>query len=392
MRSAIRRLRVGGKQNTHRHKRQPKTGLQQSPGIKSNNHRHGQQPDVRPGPLASALTQSHHHRQHPHRALRRQAPARKSGIRHGQRQATPGRYAAGGAGQTQRRRQTGRAAPQRTQQPRSQPGKQRDVQAGNADQVRDARGPENIPVTALNGGLVTHHQRGQHTGQLAVGDAFKNCFAHALSSPLYAVPKTCPGRRGQLLRRRVAQAGAHIAGGLHALLPQAQLIVKAMRVAVAVRRFEPDSHLPPLASAHGLRQALQLQQRLSPVGHVFRRVCSRGDHSLGPRPHEKPRIPTQLNERRQAHGLALKLRRLDAQLKTQRVFTGLRHGRHRAHDAEVSPLEHRVQGLRLKIRRTPACCAKACGQPCQQQGGHAQPHHRAGPARISQEIQEAQEQ
>ena len=248
---------------------------------------------MRPGPLPPALAQGHHHGQHPHRALRRQAPTRKSGIRHRQRQATPGRYAAGRAGQAQRRRPSGRAPPQRTQQARSQPRKQRDVQARNADQVRHARGPENIPVTALNGGLVTHHQRGQHAGQLAVGHAFKNCFAHILASQLYAVPKTCPGRRGQLLWRRVTQPGAHIAARLHALLPQSQLIVKAMRVAVAVWRFEPHRHLPAFAGAHGLRQALQLQQGLGPVGHVFRRVCRRNNNnSLGLRPHEKTRIPT----------------------------------------------------------------------------------------------------
>ena len=255
------------------------------------------------------------------------------------------------------------------------------MQARNADQVRYTCGPENIPVTALNGSLVTHHQRRQYAGQLAVGHAFKNCFTHALTSPLYAMCENRPDRRNQFLRRRVAQPGTHRAGGLHALLPKSQLIVKAMRVAVAVWRFEPHRHLPAFACAHGLRQALQLQQSLGPVGHVFRRVCSRHNNSLGPRPHEKARIPTQLNQRRQAHSLAFKLRRLDPQFKTQRVFTSLRHGRHRAYDVQVTPLQRRVQRLRLKVHRTPACCTKACRKTGQQQGGHAHPDTRAGPER-----------
>jgi hypothetical protein len=54
---------------------------------------------------------------------------------------------------------------------------------------------------------------------------------------------------GHALGRRVARAGAHIAGGLDALLPQPQLVVKAVRVQVAVRRFQAHRHLPALAGA-----------------------------------------------------------------------------------------------------------------------------------------------
>ena len=121
--------------------------------------------------------------------------------------------------------------------------------------MRHTCGPKHIPVCALNRILVAHHQRGQHTGQLAVVYALKDRLADRLPRTLNGVRPGC----SQLFRGRIARPGTHVARRLQVLLPKPQLVVKPMRVAVAVRRLEPHRHLPAFASPHGLWLALQLE-------------------------------------------------------------------------------------------------------------------------------------
>ena len=79
-------------------------------------------------------------------------------------------------------------------------------------------------------------QRRQHAGRLAVGDAARR----SRRARVWRARSTgCRQVAAEPLRRRVARPGAHIAGGLHALLPQPQLVVEAVRVHVAVRRLQP---------------------------------------------------------------------------------------------------------------------------------------------------------
>ena len=145
--------------------------------------------------------------------------------------------------------------------------------------MRHARRPENIPVGALNGVLITHHQRGQHTGEWPVFDALIDGFTHRLADALNRMRPTA----GEFDRWRIVRPGSHIAGGLNALLPQPELVVKTMRVAVAMRRLEPHRHAPALAGTQGLRLALQGQLQL---GRISTFQC----RTFG-LPHTKTRIP-----------------------------------------------------------------------------------------------------
>ena len=196
--------------------------------------------------------------------------------------------------------------------------------------MRYPRGPEHVPVGAFNRVLVTHHQRGQYPGKLPVADAFINRLAHRLAGALNRVAPLA----GQLARRRVMRAGAHITRRLNALLPQPQFVVKTVRIAVAVRRFEPHRHLPALASAQPLRLALQVQRQLGRIAAFHRRGFSFAPHET--------RIPAQHDLRRQRHRLAIELGGVNAQAKPHRVLANLRHGQHGAGHSNVAALQRRV--------------------------------------------------
>jgi transglutaminase-like putative cysteine protease len=72
-----------------------------------------------------------------------------------------------------------------------------------------------------------------------------------------------PSRSGRL----VFGASAHIARGLHALLPQPQFVVEAVRVAQPVGRFQAHRHAPALACAQLGRLALQVSIHVA-LNHV----------------------------------------------------------------------------------------------------------------------------
>ena len=127
--------------------------------------------------------------------------------------------------------------------------------------MRHTRRAKNIPVGALNGVLITDHQSSHHTGQLPVLNALKNRFAHRLARALYGVFPAA----GEPRRRRIVRPGTHIAGGLNTLLPQPELVVKTVRVAVAMRGLEPHRNLPALTGAQVLRLTLQLQPKLGRI-------------------------------------------------------------------------------------------------------------------------------
>ena len=104
------------------------------------------------------------------------------------------------------------------------------------------RGAKNIPICPLNSRLVAHHQGRNHARQLAISHTFKHGIPHALAQSLNRVLP----RQGQALRRCIARPGPHVTGGLQALLPQPQLVVKPMGVAASMGGFEPHRQLPAL--------------------------------------------------------------------------------------------------------------------------------------------------
>ena len=182
-------------------------------------------------------------------------------------------------------------------------------------------GPEQVPVRALDRALIAHHQGGNQPGLGALWHGGKNLFAQALAQSLHRVP----GRVGQAHWHWVSTAGAYIASGLHALLPQPQFVIKAVWVARAVWGLEPHHHLPALSRSQGLGLYLQL------------------DACLGA--HNRAAVPAQVNFLWQTHGDTLGARGLKSQTKTQPRLVPLRHARDQAGDKQITALQLRRQGL-----------------------------------------------
>ena len=139
---ANRRRVIGGKQNRHRHKAQPKTGLQQRPRVIDHDQQQGQYPHIRPRPACARQAQQRHPGQHDASALRGYAPTGKHRIRTGHQQAAqPGRR-----WRRPPQTQTLRAPPEPANQPTRCPSKHGDVQARNTDQMRHPRRPKKCPL------------------------------------------------------------------------------------------------------------------------------------------------------------------------------------------------------------------------------------------------------
>ena len=185
--------------------------------------------------------------------------------------------------------------------------------------MRNAGSAKHIPVHPINRVLVAHHQRGDQAGKLALLHRAKDALAHALADQRHRV---LPGLR-QALGHRVARGGPHIAGGLHALLPQPQLVVKAVRVAAAVRRFEAQGHAPALAGFHVGGLALQ-GQGIRPI-------------------RKQTTVPAHIHQRWHGHRRTVQLRCLHRQAKTQTRLIALRQGRDHAGNVHIASLQRRVQ-------------------------------------------------
>ena len=255
-----RRMSVGREQHCHSHKAQPKAGLQKRPGVIDHDQQQSQNPDVWPRPAGTCQAQKRHPGQHDASALRRYAPTGKHRIRAGHQQATGPSRRGRGPPQTQALR----TPPQPTDQPARSPSKHGDVQTRNTDQVRHPGSPKKRPLLLVQRGLVAHYQRGYQRRLARLGHCRKNALAQALAPALHRVSQ----RDLQALRRRITRAGAHIAGGLHPLLPEPQFIVKALKIEAAVRGFDAHRHTPALARHHGLGLPMQL-----PIAQVCRRAA-----------------------------------------------------------------------------------------------------------------------
>jgi hypothetical protein len=126
----------------------------------------------------------------------------------------------------------------------------------------------------------------------------------------------CAQVAAQAPRRRIARAGAHVAGGLDALLPQPQLVVEARAgLTWPVRRLQ----------AHGPCQ--RSPGRSSPGSR-----CSDGVPSP---PLSSPAVPAQHDARRHGDGAASELRRFRREAKAQAGLVAKRQGRDDAGELQV---------------------------------------------------------
>jgi hypothetical protein len=121
------------------------------------------------------------------------------------------------------------------------------MKARDGHQVGHAGRSEDIPIRTIDRVLVAGDQRGDHPGRSRLRHALEDGIAHGLPQ---ALDRMAPGD-GDAFGARVPGAGSHLARGVHALLPQAQFLVEAMRVEIAVGRPEPHRHAPAFAGVHG---------------------------------------------------------------------------------------------------------------------------------------------
>ena len=167
--------------------------------------------------------------------------------------------------------------------------------------------------------MVAHYQSGYQRRLAGLGHCRKNTLAHPLTPALHRV-----SQRGlQTLRRRLTRPGAHIAGGLHALLPEPQFVVKALKIKTAVRGFDAHRHTPTLARHHGLGLSVQV-----PIAQVCR--CAARCHAP---------VPAQVYARRQAYRLAVQRGRFQFQAKTQTHGVAVRHLAHHAYHLHIAPFQ-----------------------------------------------------
>ena len=230
------------------------------------------------------------------------------------------------------------------------------MHSADADQVRDAGGTEQLPVLALDGGLVAHGQRGQHAGGAGIG--------HLALQRVTQVLAQAVGRMAdaffQQLRRLPALDHPHVAGGAHALLEPQQFHVEAVGVQAAVRLLQAQWHAPALAGAQG--RAWVVQPGFIP--------------ELG--------VPAQGQPGRQHDRLAAALRRLHVEQEAGAGRPGLRQAGHHAGDQQVLAFERGRQTLRDAGIGTPGACCRRPATPPAGTSHHARrntgSHHAASSA------------
>ena len=182
----------------------------------------------------------------------------------------------------------------------------------------------NVPVRTVDGTLVAHHQRCNQAGLAALGHGRKNPVSYLLAKLLHRVlTGLCqPPRLG------VKPAGSHVAGGLHALFPEPEFIVEAVRVAAAVRRLQAHPQLPAFAGTQDLGLALQL--------------------GLPIQTNAKPAVPAQIQQGWQRQWRTVQAGGFHRQPKAQTGLRTLRHASHQAHQVNVPPFQGGRQGLGLE--------------------------------------------
>ncbi len=214
----------------------------------------------------------------------------------------------------------------------------------DADQMRHASGPKHIPVHPVYGGLVAHHQRRHQAGRLVRLHMRQDAFAHTLAQQRHRVPAGL----AQALRRRIGGAATHVGTGLHTALPQPELVVKTKGVAAAMRCLQAQRQAPALAGPHLTGLALRVPA-----------LAAKGK-STG--------IPADIDACRHCCGAPVQRGRFGRQGEAQTGLIALRHFADHAHDAQVAPLQRRLQGLGIKGQAAQASRGKTQGGGAQQPG------------------------
>ena len=177
-----------------------------------------------------------------------------------------------------------------------------------------AGGTKNIPIRAVNRTLVAHHQSRNHSRSLRVKHLQLNALAQRLAQSCYRVKPS----GGHTLGLGFFGTRTHIARSLNPLLPQPQLVVEPMRIAAAVRRFNPHRQLPTITRAHRLWLVLEFP---------CRSICACWRH---------PVVPTYIHQLRKRNlCAAVQAGRLHTQPETQACSIALGQLIHDARDTQI---------------------------------------------------------
>ena len=217
--------------------RQPQAGARDREGIQHQNREPRQCQHAR-GPRSAMRPQRREHDpQHQHRALHRRIEAGEQRVQTRDRRRPEQRRTLRWQPQAQRRP----GGPQPTAQEKRDARDQRDVEAGDGDQVAGARSPEHLPVLARDGGLIAHRQRREH----GRGRMFRQGAGDGVHENL-------PPLEHAVARGAVPAHGlAHRGGGADARAEHPAFVVEAAGVQRAVRRAQPQRETPAFAAAHG---------------------------------------------------------------------------------------------------------------------------------------------
>ncbi len=316
----------------HRAEGKPQSRREHRPGIEEDDHRESQRERAPRRCDLPAPQRRGDDRHHPESALRRHAEAGDERVA----ERRDDRRDRGRLARRQSQGERGNAPPAERDQPGDKARDHRDVQPGNAHQVRDAGAVEELPLLVRDGTLVADRERGKDSGGRRRAERCKETVAHDFSRLLDAIHRTV-----SLSELALPAAVAHVTGRTYAALEQPRLVVEPVRIDETVR--------PPQA------------QRQEPA---LARMDRAREHGRRLFPRARP-VP---GDQQPARQLLAARRRLDVELEAQRALAARRQAGHDAHHGDIASLQLR----RETIRHAPMRPARSPEEADGEAGGNRQ--------------------
>ena len=195
--------------------------------------------------------------------------------------------------------------------------------------MRDARSPEDVPISPVYRGLIAHYQRCNQPGLLTVFYAGQHRVTYRLAQLRYREQHS----PAQALGRHVFGSGTDVAGSLNALVPKPQLIVKPVGVTRAMRGFKTQCELPALPRQHSRWHAIE-HSRWRCGKFCAERHCGPG--------HKGTPVPAYIHQRGHTHRYAIQGCCLDLQTKAHGCLVALGQIGHHTGNHHIAPFQHRI--------------------------------------------------
>ena len=265
--------RANKKEQTDSAERQPEAGRQHGPRIKHQHHQQGEQQRSAGAKIAPRPQGERDDRQHVQRALRGYSKAGEQRIAERRQPAGDN----GGLLRRQKQHQALAASPQPAGQCGKQGSQHRHMQTGYRHEVGNPGTVENYPLRPRDHALVADGQCNQHAYIRRIGQHAGEAIANRVTQPFNGVI----GARHKGIETLRFALRPHVTRGANAALEQPGLVVKTMRIGVAVRALEANGKPPALAGTNGtaLMPLIVLPAVIPGEHDAFRddrRMCRRG--------------------------------------------------------------------------------------------------------------------